>query len=147
MFICCDWRKYHLFKSALEEVGERVSNLIVWNKQTLAQNLNKIAFVHEFIIFTGYMGKPTKDVNVWDCKREYSSEHLTPKPIEIISRALKISSELGQIVLDLFGGSGSTLIACEQTKRKCFMMEIDSFYCSVIIERWEKLTNKKAEKL
>ena len=49
-------------------------------------------------------------------------------------------------ILDIFGGSGSTLIACEQTNRKCFMMEIDPYYCSVIIERFEKLTNKKAIK-
>ena len=146
MFICCDWRKYHIFKKCVEECGDEVKNLIVWNKMKLAQNLNKIAFVHEFIIYTGYMGTPTKDINVWDCKREYSSEHLTPKPLELISRALKLSSNSGDIVLDLFGGSGSTLIACEQLERKCYMSEIDPVYCQVIIDRWEKFTNKEAIK-
>ena len=58
-----------------------------------------------------------------------------------------MSSTTDNIILDVFGGSGSTLIACEQTNRKCFMMEIDPFYCSVIIERFEKLTNQKAVKL
>jgi len=145
MFICCDWRKYHLFKKAIEETGDKVTNLIVWNKQKRAQNLNKIAFVHEFIVYTGFMGKPTFDVNVWDFGREYSEEHLTPKPIELVSRAIKLSSKYGNIILDLFGGSGSTLIACEQLNRQCRMMEIDPVYCDIIINRWEKYTGEEAK--
>jgi len=76
-----------------------------------------------------------------------SDLHPTMKPIELCLKAINNSSLENQIVLDLFGGSGSTLIACEQVTRKCYMMEIDPIYCSVILERWENLTNKKAEKL
>jgi DNA modification methylase len=73
--------------------------------------------------------------------------HPTQKPLELIKRAIKNSSERENIVLDLFGGSGSTLIACGQLDRKCYMMEIDERYCDVIINRWEKLTGLKAEKV
>lgn len=89
--------------------------------------------------------------NVWHFnktsqeERKQTGEHATPKPIELCSRAIKSSSREEESVLDLFGGSGSTLIACEQLNRKCFMMELDEHYCDVIIQRWENLTNKKAE--
>ena len=73
--------------------------------------------------------------------------HATPKPIALCSRAIKSSSRNGEIVLDLFGGSGSTLIACEQLGRKCRMMEISPHYCDVIIARWEKLTGEKSVKI
>lgn len=71
--------------------------------------------------------------------------HATPKPIALCCRAIHASSEKGQNVLDVFGGSGSTLIACEQLERKCFMCELDPHYCDVIIQRWENITGQKAE--
>lgn len=80
-------------------------------------------------------------------ERELTGGHATPKPIALCSRAIKSSSREGEIVLDVFGGSGSTLIACEQLNRKCYMMELDPKYCDVIIKRWETLTGKKAVKL
>ena len=89
--------------------------------------------------------------NVWHFdrtsqqERELTGEHATPKPIALCSRAIKSSSRKDEIVLDVFGGSGSTLIACEQLNRKCYMMELDPKYCDVIITRWETLTGKKAE--
>lgn len=73
--------------------------------------------------------------------------HATPKPIAVCSRAIKSSSREGDVVLDVFGGSGSTLIACEQLNRKCLMMELDTHYCDVIIARWEKLTGLTAIKI
>lgn len=69
------------------------------------------------------------------------------KPIELIVKALRNSSQEGEFVFDPFGGSGSTLIACEQLNRKCLTMEIDPQYVRVIIDRWEKLTGEKAVKL
>lgn len=72
--------------------------------------------------------------------------HPTMKPVTIPSHGIRLSSNPGDIVLDLFGGAGSTLIACEQLFRKCFMTEISPKYCDVIIERWEKLTGKQARK-
>lgn len=66
------------------------------------------------------------------------------KPVELFAYQIKNSSKAGDKVLDLFGGSGTTLIACEQINRNCFMMELDPHYCDVILERWENLTGKKA---
>lgn len=71
--------------------------------------------------------------------------HPTMKPIKLLSRLIKNSSRVDECVLDLFGGSGSTLIACEQLSRTCYMIELDPKYCDVIIKRWETLTGKKAE--
>jgi len=70
--------------------------------------------------------------------------HLTEKPVELAVRAMQYSSRAGENVLDLFGGSGSTLIAAEQTGRKAFLMELDAPYCDVIVQRWEKFTGRKA---
>lgn len=77
-------------------------------------------------------------------EREDTGGHATPKPIALCARAIKSSSREGEIVLDVFGGSGSTLIACEQTGRRCFMCEIQPKYVDVIVKRWEKFTGKKA---
>ena len=91
--------------------------------------------------------------NVWHFDRTSQDErsqtggHATPKPIALCSRAIKSSSREEEIVLDLFSGSGSTLIACEQLNRICYMMEIDPVYCDVIVKRWEEYTGKKAELL
>ena len=91
--------------------------------------------------------------NVWHFdragkdEREHTGGHATPKPIALCSRAIKSSSREGEIVLDCFGGSGSTLIACEQLNRKCYMAELDPHYCDVIVERWEKFTGEKAVKV
>lgn len=73
--------------------------------------------------------------------------HPTMKPIKLIAQQILNSTEEGAKVLDLCGGSGSTLMACEQTKRKAYLCEIDPKYCSTIIERWEQYTGKKAERL
>lgn len=89
--------------------------------------------------------------NVWHFLRTSVEEkqltggHATPKPLALCARAIKSSSNEGDTVLDVFGGSGSTLIACEQLNRKACLMELDPKYCDVIIKRWETLTGKKAE--
>ena len=78
-------------------------------------------------------------------KRNGDTGHPTEKPVEVPAMAIKHSSKTKDIILDLFGGSGSTLIACEQLDRKCFMCELDPHYCDVIIQRWENLTGQKAQ--
>lgn len=91
--------------------------------------------------------------NVWHFKRTSNTEkeltggHATPKPIALCTRAIISSSRENENVLDLFGGSGSTLIACEETNRNCYMMELDPYYCQVIINRWETFTGRKAVKI
>ena len=73
--------------------------------------------------------------------------HATPKPIQLCTRAILSSSRTNENVLDIFGGSGSTLIACEETDRNCYMMELDPYYCQIIINRWEHYTGQKAVKI
>ncbi len=91
-----------------------------------------------FNIFTG-------ENNIWEIDKTKKNDlHPTMKPIELCGRAIKNSSKTGDIVLDLYGGSGSTLIACEQLNRKCYMMELTPTYCDVIIKRWEEDTMGKA---
>lgn len=80
-------------------------------------------------------------------KPSVNAEHPTMKPVRLMGRLISNSSRPGEIVLDTFGGSGTTLIACEQLGRKCRMVELDPHYCDVIIARWEKLTGEKAVKI
>ncbi|HBC20908.1 MAG TPA: DNA modification methylase [Porphyromonadaceae bacterium] len=82
---------------------------------------------------------------IYENKPSRSDIHPTMKPVKLMARLIKNSSKPGQTVLDLFGGSGTTLIACEQLKRKCCMMEFDPKYCDAILARWEKLTGREAE--
>jgi hypothetical protein len=90
---------------------------------------------------------PNNATDVWSVKKvnPQSMVHLTQKPVELAARAMQYSSRPGECVLDLFGGSGSTLIAAEQTGRRAFPMELDAPYCDVIRSRWEQFTGKKAE--
>ena len=85
---------------------------------------------------------------VIDCDKPLAdAEHPTMKPVKLIGYLMRNSTKKGDAVLDLFGGSGTTLIAAEQLGRKCYMMELDPHYCDVIIARWEKLTGRKAIKI
>lgn len=128
------------------------STTIIWNKDQITFGRGKYQNKYEPIWF-GWVESGidfTDDrtlANVWDIKRPKKSElHPTMKPIELISTALSHNPG-SKTVLDLFGGSGSTLIACEQLNRKCYMMELAEHYCDVIINRWETLTGRKAVKI
>ena len=108
---------------------------------------------HEPIIYGwkkgshNFYGDNTQDT-VWLYDRPSKSKlHPTTKPIELINKAIKNSSKKNEIVLDIFLGSGSTLISCEKTNRICHGMELDTKYCDVIIERWEQFTGQKAKKI
>ena len=93
-----------------------------------------------------YLG-PNNATDLWHVKKinPQSMVHLTEKPVELAVRAIQYSSRPGENVLDLFGGSGSTLIACEQTGRNAYLMELDPLYCDVIVTRWEQFTGRQAE--
>ena len=91
-------------------------------------------------IFDMHLQTSVIDVN----KPNFDELHPTMKPIDLIARLVYNSSKVDEIVLDLFGGSGTTLIVCEQMGRSCKMMEYDEHYCNVIISRWEQYTGKKA---
>ena len=92
---------------------------------------------------------PNNATDLWHIKKvnPQSMVHLTEKPVELAARAITHSSRPGENVLDLFGGSGSTLIACEQTGRRAFLMELDAPYCDVIVKRWEEFTGRTAERI
>lgn len=87
--------------------------------------------------------------DVWQVKKISPQKmvHLTEKPVELAVRAMEYSSRNGENVLDLFGGSGSALIAAEQTRRRAFLMEIDPLYCDVIVNRWERFVGRKPERV
>ena len=91
---------------------------------------------------------PKNVPDVWSVKKISPQKmvHLTEKPVELAIRAMTYSSRPGENVLDLFGGSNSTLIAAEQTDRKAFLMELDPLYCDVIVQRYEQFSGKKAER-
>lgn len=127
------------------------SSMLIWVKPSLVLSQTDYQSKHEPCLY-GWFDNGThnfygdrKQISVVECGRENIEGHTTPKPIQFISMALKNSSKENEIILDLFGGSGSTLIACEQLGRKCRMMELDPKYCDVIVKRWETLTGNKAE--
>lgn len=112
------------------------------------------AFKKEYDEHRAYFDNTHDNMNdVWHfertkgAERESAGGHATPKPIALCCRGIKSSSREGEIVLDLFGGSGSTLIACEELNRRCYMMELEPHYCQVIIDRWEAFTGEVAEKI
>ena len=128
------------------------STTIIWNKDQFTLGRGKYQNKYEPIWF-GWVesGKDFSDdrtlTNVWDIPRPKKSElHPTMKPIILIATAL-LHNPKSKSVLDLFGGSGSVLIACEQLNRKCYMMELEPHYCDIIIDRWEKFTGNKANLL
>ena len=139
----------------LRKHGLYFSQGIVWDKQHPV--LTRKDFMGAFeIAFYGwregaahlYLG-PNNATDLWHVKKvnPQSMVHLTEKPVELAVRAMQYSSRPGEHVLDLFGGSGSTLIAAEQTGRKAFLMELDSLYCDVIVRRYEEFTGRKAERV
>jgi len=147
MYICCSWQFMHLFKKAMENNGVPPKAMIVWNKVNPAQHLDKYFKQHELILYYGkFGGEKTLRGDIWETKRQRNTVHPTMKPIELISMALE-DNPTANIIKDVFGGSGSTLIACEQLDRICYMMELDSKYIDVIISRWETFTGNKAVKI
>ena len=147
MYVCCSWQYSHLFRQALENIGQKIKAMIVWDKVNPAQHLDKYFKQHEIIWYCGaFGGEKTLRGDVWQCKRQKNTVHPTMKPLELIGMALQDQPKK-KTVYDGFGGSGSTLMACEQLNRKCYMMELDPKYCDVIIKRWETFTGKNAVKI
>jgi len=136
--------------TAVEAVGD-IHSLIIWVKNGGYGALNaNYKQKHEPCLYWKPKGKklnfvgPTTETTIWEiCKDGVNKLHPTQKPVELAAKAIKNHS--AGLVVDLFGGSGSTLIACEQLNRICYMMEIDPVYCDVIVKRWENFTGQKAE--
>jgi DNA modification methylase len=127
----------------------RPSALCVWDRVRRANNFFRFQPQHELVFHWGSQEdkkEPLSLSNVWHEPKEDDSKemHPTVKPIAIMEPAIRVTTSTNKIVLDLFLGSGSTLIACEKTARRCFGMEIDAHYCDVVLKRWEDFTGKTA---
>lgn len=147
LYACFTWRTYAEFEAGLESCGHKVKNCIVWDKKSIGLGNSHYRPQHEFIFYCGgqwYGDKSESDV--WYMSRGATGQyvHPTQKPVELIERALSNSSKAGDIVIDCFGGSGSTLIGCEKTNRHARLMELDPKYCDVIIKRWQDFTGQQA---
>ncbi len=135
--------------TAVEAVGD-IHSMIIWVKNGGYGALNaNYKQKHESCLYWKPRGKKlnfvgaTTETTVWEiCKDGINKLHPTQKPVELAAKAIKNHS--AGLIVDMFGGSGSTLIACEQLNRICYMMEIDPVYCDVIVKRWEKFTGQKA---
>ena len=151
IFMSC--KELPTMQNAFIEVGGHWQSTLIWKKERFVFGMKDYKSDYEPFIY-GWFEKrnwsgPQNETDIWDLSRDKPSDyvHPTQKPIELACKAIKNSSIEKNIILDLFGGSGSTLIACEQLNRICYMMELDPYYCSIIIERWENTTGKKAVKL
>ncbi len=139
----------------LKKHGLYFSQSIIWDKQHPVLTRKDFMGAHEWCFYGWkegaahqYLG-PNNATDLWHIKKvnPQSMVHLTEKPVELAVRAMQYSSRTGENVLDLFGGSGSTLIAAQQTGRRAFLMELDQLYCDVIVQRYEQFTGQKAERI
>ena len=147
LYVCLTWRTYAEFAVALKSAGHDVKACIVWDKASIGLGNSHYRPQHEFILYGGgawYGDKAQGDV--WTLSRGNTGAyvHPTQKPVELIERALRNSSKAGDVVLDCFGGSGSTLVACETTGRQARLMELDPKYVDVIVRRWQAFTGERA---
>ena len=138
-------------RDGMHEAGIKFAQLLIWVKTHAVIGRMDYAPQHELIAY-GWHGTheflKSKDKSVLVCPRPNKSKmHPSTKPIELIRRLVLNSTRIGDVVFDGFLGSGTTLLACEQTKRICIGVEMDTEYCQTIIDRFEKLTNIKAKKL
>ena len=151
MYVCHSSSWQREFQNALESVGFEVRCQIIWAKNTFAWGFGRYKFQHEPIFYThvadqkdAWYGDKTQSTLWSENKPAANRIHPTAKPIELVERALLNSSRMGDLVADLFGGSGSTLIGCEGRGRHARLMEIDPKYGDCIIRRFQEYTGKQA---
>ena len=139
-YVWCNWKFYATLQTKLPFKG-----CIVWAKNVFGLGVG-YRHQHEFCLFNAKIDKHIKnESDLWQVKKDVSYMHPTQKPVELAERAL-INHKQGNVI-DLFGGSGSTLIAAERLKRQAFLMELDPKYCDVIVKRWEDFTGNKAKRV
>jgi site-specific DNA-methyltransferase (adenine-specific) len=140
------------FRGACLDVGWTVRQCLIWKKNTFTLGRQDYHWKHEPCLYgwkdgaSHFWAGDRKQTTVIEIDKPTKNiDHPTMKPVELFDYLIKNNTKKGDIVLDLFAGSGTTLIACEQNKRVARIVEIDQHYCDVIVARWEKLTGKKAE--
>lgn len=170
-YVCTGWQSFATFEDTLTESGVHISEVIIWVKNQAGIHTLEYPHKHEQIIKGKNQGVKKKkkgkaiiygwkegkhdyygdrsDYDVWEVDRKDASKyvHPTEKPDWLVMKALKNSTKFKDNVIDLFGGSGSCLMACEKMGRNSFTMEMDPRFCDVIIHRFEKYTKRKAKKL
>ncbi len=139
------------FRKAFKDAGFKLAECLIWKKDCFVMGRQDYQWQHEPILYGWKEGAAHYFINdrtqstILEFDRpKQSALHPTMKPIDLIARLVKNSSKENDIILDLFGGSGSTIITAEQLNRICYSMELDPKYCDVIVKRWETLTNKEA---
>lgn len=139
------------FRGACNDVGWKVRECLIWNKNSMVLGRQDYQWKHEPCLYGWKDGashlwaSDRKQVTVMEFNRPNRNDlHPTMKPVPMLAYQIGNNTHEGDAVLDPFGGSGSTLIACEQLKRKCYMSELDPRYVDVIIDRWESFTGEKA---
>jgi DNA modification methylase len=143
------------YPAALRDCGLYFSQAIIWDKQHPVLTRKDYMGAHEWCFYGWKEGAahqffgPTNVTDLWSVKKvnPQSMIHLTEKPVELAARAIQYSSRPGENVLDLFGGSGSTLIAAEQTGRRAFLVELDPLYVDVIVQRFTDFTGTKPQRV
>ena len=151
MYVCHSSSWQREFQNALESAGFEVRCQIIWGKNTFAWGFGRYKFQHEPIFYAhvadqkdAWYGDKTQST-LWQEKKPAANRiHPTAKPVELVERALLNSSKSGDVVADLFGGSGSTLIGCERRARHARLMEIDPKYADCIVRRYQEYTGKQA---
>lgn len=138
------------FRGACEDIGWIIRECLIWVKNSLVMGRQDYHWQHEPCLY-GWK----KGTHLWANDRKQTTllrfdrpnkngEHPTMKPVKLFDYQIRNNTKEGDTVLDIFAGSGTTIIACEQNKRNAFCMELDPKYCDIIIKRWENLTGQKA---
>jgi DNA modification methylase len=139
-------------QAAFRAAGGKWSTFIIWAKNTFTMGRADYQRQYEPILYgwkdgaQHYWCGARDQGDVWHIKKPHKNDlHPTMKPVELMERAVRNSSKTRDIVLDPFGGSGTTLIACEKSGRRARLIELDPKYCDVIVSRWESFTGKDAQ--
>ena len=153
-YVCMSSSELHTLYNAFITAGGKWSTFIIWAKNTFTLGRADYQRQYEPILYgwnaehKHYWCGDRDQADVWEYNKPVKNDlHPTMKPVELVERAITNSSRSGDVVLDGFGGSGSTLIAAEKTGRKARLVELDPKFCDVIVRRWEEFTGKKAELL
>jgi DNA modification methylase len=139
----------HELLRPITDIGMEYKSIVIWVKNQSPMGGGAYRRRYEPIVYgnfsSDFYGKPYAEDDVWEFNRTKKNDlHPTMKPVELVKNALNHGSKSGDVILDLFGGSGSTMIASEEIGRKACLMELDPKYCDVIVKRWEDFTGKKA---
>jgi len=162
VYVCCDWRSYPSWWEVAKGTGVIPKNMIVWDKGGSGLGAN-YANTHELLFFAWFMplrrnmsqkmtgGRQVNDSNIWRVNRvpaarkDGGREHNAQKPVDLVRRALENSTNAGDLVLDPFMGSGTTIIAAQDAGRRCYGFEVEARYCDVVVLRWQKATKLTAK--